>query len=83
MTRLGPRQTKIAFWLIAGLAALYEVAALAFGRDATISQYVWNASTNPFFVFACGLLAGHFFFRKSTCENCGRDPYVFPEKQER
>lgn len=77
---LRPSHTRIAFWALAGLALLYEGASLAIGENATFSQYIWNASSNPFFVFAFGVLGGHFFFRKSKCESCGADPYIFPKE---
>lgn len=57
------------------LALAWEVLALGWGANATISELVWNLSENTFFVFALGVLMGHFFFLKSKCVHCGKNPY--------
>ena len=72
---LGPKHTAVVMWALIAVALAYEALALSFGRNATISEWVWTLSANPLFVFACGFLAGHFWFVKSRCVWCGRNPY--------
>lgn len=75
---IGPKQTRIAMLALGALALAWEVVALACGESATISEFVWSVSENQLFVFACGMLAGHFFFRKRRCAWCGNDPFYRP-----
>lgn len=72
---LGPKQTSIFMAVAIGLCLVYEALALTFGTKATISEWVWNTSRNPFFIFVCGMLAGHFWLLKSACVHCGKFPY--------
>lgn len=72
---LTPKHTALFMTLAIGACVAWEALALAFGQNATISEWVWNTSRNPFFIFACGILAGHFWFLKSRCVSCGKFPY--------
>lgn len=70
-----PKHTAWVMTALVAAALLWEFAALGFGSQATISEFVWTLTRNPFFVFCCGMLMGHFFFPKSKCVWCGRTPY--------
>ena len=73
--KLTPKHTAVFMALAIGACLAYEALALTTGTNATISEWVWKMSGNPFFVFACGVLAGHFWFVKSRCVWCGKFPY--------
>jgi hypothetical protein len=77
---LGPRQTALVGWSFVALVLVYELLAMTHGEHATISEWVWSMSTSPLFAFACGLLAGHFFWQRSHCINCGRSPIHWEDK---
>ena len=62
-------------WLVVLGCLVYEGLALTHGEHATISEWVWSTSRNQLFVFGAGMLAGHFWFTKKRCVNCGKDPY--------
>ena len=59
------------------LALVWEAVGLGSGEQTawTFSRLVWSLTDNELFVFACGVLAGHFFFPKTRCLHCGFLPY--------
>jgi 1,4-dihydroxy-2-naphthoate octaprenyltransferase len=73
--RIGAKQTAVVMACLVLSALVWEAIALMSDNSATISELVWSLSANPFFVFMCGVLMGHFFFVKSHCVNCGKNPY--------
>lgn len=75
MRRATPKATAIVMSALVALALIWEFIALGSDNHATISELVWTLSGNPFFVFCVGVLMGHFFFTKSACVNCGKNPY--------
>jgi len=58
---------RVFLGLVAGLV-IYEVVALADQKDGdTISEIVWEGTTNrPILPFAFGVLMGHFFWQRAT-----------------
>jgi hypothetical protein len=65
-------------WLIAigGLVA-YEGWSLINGIPGdTLSELVWSLSgDHPYVPFAGGFLAGHFFWQRRRCKECGKRPW--------
>jgi hypothetical protein len=59
------------------LALLWETFALTTSEGSawTFSRLVWSLTDSELFVFASGILAGHFFFPKTRCLHCGFMPY--------
>ncbi len=68
------KHTAIAMAVLVVAALVWEGIALAFGTQATISELVWGIKT-PFLPLVAGILIGHFWFPKSKCVWCGRNPY--------
>ena len=70
-------RTAVVFIALIFLALAWEAVGLGSGERAawTFSRLVWSLTDNELFVFACGVLAGHFFFPKTRCLHCGFLPY--------
>jgi len=75
MKRLTPKHTAIVMSALIGLALVWEFAVLGLGEQATISEWMWSLTANPLVPFVVGMLMGHFFFPKSRCVHCGKNPY--------
>lgn len=74
MKPLKAKHTAAVMAVLVGLALAWEIAALGFGSEATISELVWDLSQNTVFVFAVAFVCGHWFFPKGKCVN-GRAPH--------
>jgi peptidoglycan/LPS O-acetylase OafA/YrhL len=72
--KLTRRETAVTMGALLLAALIWEVVALVFGNEASISELVWSIKT-PLLPLAAGVLIGHFWFPKSKCVHCGRYPY--------
>jgi hypothetical protein len=62
----GKSLTKKVLMVASGGLLLYEAWTLINEKtDDKISDTVWDLSKYPFFSFACGVLAGHFFWQEN------------------
>lgn len=62
----GRGTTKKVLLVASGGLLLYETwTVLNKRKEDTISESVWELVKYPFFTFACGVLAGHFFWQRS------------------
>lgn len=70
-------RTAIVSIVLILLALAWEAIGLSSGEQTawTFSRLVWSLTDSELFVFACGILAGHFFFPKTRCLHCGFLPY--------
>ncbi len=73
-TVIAPRHTRIVMWVLIALAITWELVAVTLGQHATISEWFWSLCSEPIFVFAFGLLAGHLVWQRDNCVNCGKSP---------
>jgi hypothetical protein len=56
------RRPLVLVGLLAGLFVYEIVAAVTAPPGDTLSEIVWRLSSRPIVPFACGILAGHFFW---------------------
>lgn len=70
-------RTAVVTLVLIVVALAWESFGLATGESGawTFSRLVWSLTDNELFVFASGILAGHFFFPKTRCLHCGFLPY--------
>jgi hypothetical protein len=71
-----PRARTIAVALtLVALALAWEAFAVITGQALTWSALAWDLIKHPLIVLACGIVAGHFWWQRSTCAHCGFCPY--------
>lgn len=63
--RSGKRLTKSVIAIASvGLLAYEGWTVINKRKEDTISESIWDLVKYPFFTFACGILAGHFFWQR-------------------